>query len=126
MGYKHRNINVNSLPNAKGIMLLERAAGGIGLHINTDKTEYKCFNQRSDLSTLNGISLKLVNKITFQGNSVSSTEIDINMQLAKTWTAIDRLSVIWKSDLTDWIKRSFFLSSDCVDTAIWMHYMDAN
>ena len=101
MGYKHRNTNVNSLPNAKGIMLLERAADGIGLHINTDKTEYKCFNQRSDLSTLNGISLKLVNKITFQGNSVSSTETDINMRLAKTWTAIDRLSVIWKSDLTD-------------------------
>ena len=31
-----------------------------------------------------------------------------NMQLAKAWTAIDRLLVIWKSDLTDKIKRSFF------------------
>ena len=30
------------------------------------------------------------------------------MWLAKTWTAIDRLSVIWKSDLTDKMKRSFF------------------
>ena len=28
--------------------------------------------------------------------------------LAKAWTAIDRLSVIWKSDLTDKMKRSFF------------------
>ena len=27
---------------------------------------------------------------------------------AKTWTAIDRLSVIWNSDLTDKMKRSFF------------------
>ena len=35
----------------------------------------------------------------------------------------DRLSVIWKSDLTDKIKRSFL---EAVDTAIWMHYMDAN
>ena len=26
----------------------------------------------------------------------------------KAWTAIDRLSVIWKSDLTDKMKRSFF------------------
>ena len=33
---------------------------------------------------------------------------DINTQLAKAWTTIDRLSVIWKSDLTDKIKRSFF------------------
>ena len=30
------------------------------------------------------------------------------MRLAKAWTAIDRLSVIWKSDLTDNMKRSFF------------------
>ena len=26
----------------------------------------------------------------------------------KAWTAIDRLSIIWKSDLTDKMKRSFF------------------
>ena len=30
------------------------------------------------------------------------------MLLTKTWTAIDMLSVIWKSDLTDKMKRSFF------------------
>ena len=32
---------------------LERAAGGIGLHVNADKTEYMSFNQRGDISTLN-------------------------------------------------------------------------
>ena len=30
------------------------------------------------------------------------------MRPAKAWTAIDRLLVIWKSDLTDKIKRTFF------------------
>ena len=40
--------------------------------------------------------------------SVSSTETDINTRLAKAWTAIDSQSVIWKSDLTDKMKRSFF------------------
>ena len=30
------------------------SAGGIGLHVNEDKTEYTCFNQRSDISTLKG------------------------------------------------------------------------
>ena len=29
-------------------------------------------------------------------------------RLAKAWTAIDRLSVVWKSDLTDKMKCSFF------------------
>ena len=67
-----------------------------------------CFNQKGDISTLNSSSLKLVDKFTYLGSSVSSTETDINTRLAKAWTAIVSLSVIWKSDLTDKIKRSFF------------------
>ena len=38
---------------------LERAAAGIGLHVNAEKTEDMCFNQKGDISTLNGSSLKL-------------------------------------------------------------------
>ena len=53
-------------------------------------------------------SLKLVDKFTYLGSSVSSTEEDIDTRLMKVWTAIDRLSIIWKSDLTDNMKRSFF------------------
>ena len=103
---------------------LEWVAGGIGLHVNADKTEYMCFNQRGKISTLKG-SPKLVDKFTYLRSSITSTENDINMQLAEAWTAIDSLSVIWKSDLTDKIKQ-FFTSSGCVNTSIWMHHMDAN
>ena len=53
-------------------------------------------------------SVKLVDKFTYLGTSVSSTEKDIDTQLTKTWTTIDKLSVIWKSDLTDKMKLSFF------------------
>ena len=84
------------------------AAGGIGLHVNTNNREYVCFNQEGDISTLNNSSLKLVDKFTYHGSSVSSIESNINMRLAKVWTAIDRLSIIWKSDLSDKIKRNFF------------------
>ena len=87
---------------------LERATAGIGLHANAHKTEYVCFNQTGDISTLNGSSLKLVDKFTYLGSSVLSTETDINTRLAKSWTANNRLSVIWKSDMTDKMKRSFF------------------
>ena len=52
--------------------------------------------------------LKLVDKFTYQGSSVSSTEKDINTRLAKAWTAIDGQLVVWKSNLTDKIKCSFF------------------
>ena len=73
---------------------LEQAAGDIGLHVNTDKIEYMCFNQRDDITKLKDGPLKLVDKFTYLGNSVSSTKNDITMQLAKAWTAINRLSVI--------------------------------
>ena len=86
----------------------ERAAAGIGLHGNAHKTEYMCYNQTGDISTIDGTSLKLVDKFTYLGSSVTSTEKDIDTRLTKVWTAIDRLSIIWKSDLTDKMKRSFF------------------
>ena len=76
--------------------------------MNADKTEYMYFNQRSDIFTLKSVPLKLVDKFTYLGSSVQSPENDVNMILAKAWTALNWLSVIWKSDLTDKIKRSFF------------------
>ena len=87
---------------------VERAAANIGLYVNAHKTEYMCYNQTRDISTLEGTPLKLVNKFTYLGSSVSSTEKDIETRLTKAWTAINRLSIIWKSDLTDKMKRSFF------------------
>ena len=87
---------------------LEQAAADIGLHVNAHKTEYICFNKTGDISTLDGTSLKLVDKFTYLGSSVSSTEKDIDTWLTKAWTATDRLSIIWKSDLTDKMKCSFF------------------
>ena len=104
---------------------LKWAAAGIGLHVNAHKMEYMCFNQRGNISTLNGSSLKLVDKFTYLGSSVSSTEKDANIQLAKAWTAIDRLSV---NGSQTWLikENAVFPSGSHVNTAIWMHYMDAN
>ena len=85
-------------PNQNETLLhsLERAATGIGLHVNAHKTEYVCYNQTGDISTLDGTSLKLVDKFTHLGSSVSSTEKNIYTRLTKARTAIDRLSIIWK------------------------------
>ena len=49
---------------------LERAAAGIDLHVNAHKTEYMCYNQTGNITTLEGVSLKLVDKFTYQGSSV--------------------------------------------------------
>ena len=68
---------------------LEQSAGSIGLYVNADKMEYMCFNQKRDISTLNGGSLKFVDKFTYLGSSISFTENDINMWLAKIGIVID-------------------------------------
>ena len=84
----------NTLTQAENLLhSLERAAACIGLHINADKTEYMCFNQRGDISTLNGSSLKL--------------HMDEQRQGMDSYRY---RSVIWKSNVADKIKRSFFWS----------------
>ena len=75
---------------------LERATANIGLYVDAQKTEYMCYNQTGDISTLEGTPLKLVDKFTYLGSSVESTEKDIETRLAKVWTAINRLSIICK------------------------------
>ena len=92
----------------KPCYIVERTAAGIGRHVNANRTEYMCFNQTGDISTLNDSTMKLADKFICLGSSVSSTETDINTRLAKAWTANDSYSVIWKSNLTDKRKRSFF------------------
>ena len=78
-----------------------------------------CYNETEDISTLDGTSLKLVDKFTYLGTSVSSTEKDIDTRLTQAWTAIDRLKIIWKSDLTDKMKRSFFQAAVVYGCTTW-------
>ena len=76
---------VNTLSQAESLQhSLERVAGSTSLHVNTDKTECMCINKRGDISTPNGISLKLGSKSTYLRNIISSRENDINTQLTKT------------------------------------------
>ena len=67
-----------------------------------------CYNQTGDISTLEGTLLKLADEFTYLGTSVSSIERDIDTRITKAWKAMDRLSIIWKSDLTDKMKCSVF------------------
>ena len=69
--------------------------------------DYMCYNQTGDISTLEGTPLKIVDKFTYLGSSVSSTEKDIDTRLTKAWIAINRQAIVWKSGLTDKMKRSF-------------------
>ena len=52
-----------------------------------------CFNQTGNISTINSSTLKLVDKFTYVGSSVSSTETDINTRLAEH----GQLTIIFRS-----------------------------
>ena len=77
---------------------LKQVERGIGLYMNIDKTEFMCFNQDGVISEFNGKPLKLVDQFTYLGSNISSTESDVNIGISKVWTAIERLSIIWKFD----------------------------
>ena len=70
---------------------LEQGIGGIGFHINASKTKFICFKQEGAISILCGRLLKFVDKFTYLGNNISSTDSDVSVCLVKAWNAIDRL-----------------------------------
>ena len=81
---------------------LERTATGIGLYVNAHNTEYMRFNQTGDISTQNGSSLKLPRKQCLINRDRHRRVISKGMD------SYDRLLVIWKADLPNKMKCSFF------------------
>ena len=67
-----------------------------------------CFKQKGEISILSAITLKLGDQFIYLGSNSSSTKSDVNIHLAKTLNAIDKLSIKWKSDLSDKMKWDFF------------------
>ena len=67
---------------------LMQAQRKIGLYVNSDKIELKCFKR-------NDKPLKFVQQFIFLGGNISSAESDVNIRNGKTWTAIVKLSTIY-------------------------------
>ena len=63
-----------------------------------------CFKEKGAIFILGGKFLKLIEKFTYFDSSISSTKSDVNIRQVEAWNAIDRLSFIRKSDLSDLIK----------------------
>ena len=92
----------NTSAQAKSLLhSLKQVTKVIDLYMNTDKTEFMCFRQDDAISTLNNKPLELIDHFTYLGSNISSAKSDINICIGKAWTAIDRLSTIWKSDPFD-------------------------
>ena len=76
------------------------------------------FKQDAAISTFNGKPLKLEDQFTYLGSNILSTESDVSIRIRKACTATGGSSVIWKSDLSDKIKREFF---QAVTVSVLLH-----
>ena len=79
---------------------LKQATNCLGFHVNLGKPRFMCFNQDSVISSLKK-PLKLVDRFIYIGSNISSTENGVNICIAKVWTDIKWLYIIWKSDHPD-------------------------
>ena len=71
----------NTLAQAESLQhSVKQAEGGIDLFVNTNKTEFMCFKQKELF--LRGRNLQLINKFTYLGSNISSTESDVHVRLA--------------------------------------------
>ena len=81
---------------------------GIGIYVNVNKRMFLRFKQERPMSTLSSKPLNLEDPFTCHGRNISSTESNVSMWVGRVWDAVDKLLIIWKSDLSDKIKRVFF------------------
>ena len=109
---------------ARAESLLVQAARGIGLYVNSDKIKFLCFNQDCVIS-VNDNPLKLIDQFIYFGINISSTESNVNIRSGKTWIVTDKLSTIWKSDLSDRIKRILSRLIHVIKTEL-LHHLDFN
>ena len=88
---------------------LELAANEVGLYLNTSKTEFMMYNlTEGDIATNVGTKLKCVEDFKYLGSWVHKSANDLNIRIALAWTALNKMSIVWKSSLSRQLKIRFF------------------
>ena len=89
---------------------LESAANCVGLHLNETKTEFMPVNIRNnqEIKTLSENILKCVEDYKYLGSHIQNSEKDFNIRKGMAWTACNKLSKIWKSNLDRKFKIQIF------------------
>ena len=88
---------------------VEEAAKQIGLHVNDDKTEFMVFNQPEGIITSSkGKNLKCVSDFKYLGSWIESSKKDIGVRIGLAWSAMNKMSTIWDSNLPNKLKIQFF------------------
>ena len=81
---------------------------------NAKKTEVMTFNVEGNvrISIIDGLVIEVKDDFKFLGPYVSSTEKEIRVRKAQACRALHDLKNIWKSAMSDNVKRALFRASD--------------
>ena len=92
------------------LLKIESAAKHIGIFINAEKTEYININQKNkgQIKSNSVNPIKQINDFKYMGSYIDLTEQDMNIKIAKAWSALNSMNVIWKSSLSRKQKINFF------------------
>ena len=101
----------NTLQQAQTLLSrVESAAASVGLLMNATKTKFMAYNTDMNitLSASDGSLLDKVGDFQYLGSWVDDSEKDFKIRKALAWKACNKMSTIWKSNLSMSIKVKFF------------------
>ena len=91
------------------LLRVENAAQIVGLQRNVTKTEFMLYHQPpGDIISLNGGKLKKVEDFKYLGSWIRNSEKDVGIRIAKAWSAMNKMDMIWKSELRRDLKIQYF------------------
>ena len=89
---------------------VESAADAVGLQMNVSKTKVMAYNSKEDivLTTQSGSCLEHVHDFQYLGSWVDKSGKDLKVRKALAWKACNKMNMLWKSNLSCFLKISFF------------------
>ena len=94
------------------LFAVEKECKKIGLRLNAKKTKVMAFNiDDTTITTLDGAVLDVKNDFKYLGSWIASTEQDIRIRRGHAWNALHSMRKVWKSQLSDDIKRRLFVTT---------------
>ena len=104
---------------------VQENASKIGLHLNSDKTEFISFNQVQNtvLKTINDKNIKKVDNFKYLGAWFNDTANDMKIRKTLALKSCNKLNKIWKLSLCKLLELPTFCRI-CV--SIWKQNMDVN
>ena len=91
------------------LLKVEKACQDVGLFLNAPKTKYMHLNPSTDtkLYSSDGSEIERVDDFEYLG-SFSDTSHDMEVRIAKAWSALNSLQKIWKAPILKQTKTKVF------------------